>query len=165
MKSSLSFLFCVMYDFGIIFKKFLPNLRSCRFVLMSSSKNFIVLALKLRSLIYFWINFHLWCEGSNFILLDVDIQLSQRHFLETFFFPSQFPISQGIFVENWLIVGIWVHFWTPNFILLINTSILMLGFLDSSVGKESTCNAGDPGLIPGSGRSADEGIGYPLQYS
>ena len=39
------------------------------------------------------------------------------------------------------------------------------GFLDSSVGKESTCNAGDPGLIPGWGRSAGEGIGYPLQYS
>ena len=36
---------------------------------------------------------------------------------------------------------------------------------DSSVGKESACNAGDPGLIPGSGRSAREGIGYPLQYS
>ena len=36
---------------------------------------------------------------------------------------------------------------------------------DSSVGKESTCNAGGPGLIPGSGRSAGEGIGYPLQYS
>ena len=35
----------------------------------------------------------------------------------------------------------------------------------SSVGKESTCNAGDPGLIPGLGRSTGEGIGYPLQYS
>ena len=40
-----------------------------------------------------------------------------------------------------------------------------LGFPDSSVGKESTCNAGDPSSIPGSGRSAGEGIGYPLQYS
>ena len=40
-----------------------------------------------------------------------------------------------------------------------------LGFPDSSVGKESTCNAGDPGLIPESGKSAGEGIGYPLQYS
>ena len=39
------------------------------------------------------------------------------------------------------------------------------GFPDSSVGKESTCNAGDPGSIPGSGRSHGEGIGYPLQYS
>ena len=35
----------------------------------------------------------------------------------------------------------------------------------SSVGKESACNAGDSGLIPGSGRSPGEGIGYPLQYS
>ena len=40
-----------------------------------------------------------------------------------------------------------------------------LGFPDSSVDKESTCNAGDPGLIPGSGRSTGKGIGYPLQCS
>ena len=38
-------------------------------------------------------------------------------------------------------------------------------FPDSSVGKESTCNAGDSGSIPGSGRSTGEGRGYPLQYS
>ena len=35
----------------------------------------------------------------------------------------------------------------------------------SSAGKESTCNAGDPGSVPESGRSAEEGIGYPLQKS
>ena len=35
----------------------------------------------------------------------------------------------------------------------------------SSVGKESACSVGDPGSIPGLGRSAGEGIGYPLQYS
>ena len=34
----------------------------------------------------------------------------------------------------------------------------------SSVGKESACNTGDPSSIPGLGRSAGEGIGYPLQY-
>ena len=39
------------------------------------------------------------------------------------------------------------------------------GFPDSSVGKEFACNAGDPDLIPGLGRSAGEGKGYPLQYS
>ena len=39
------------------------------------------------------------------------------------------------------------------------------GFPDSSVGKESTCNAGDPGSIPGLGRSAGEGIRCPFQYS
>ena len=36
---------------------------------------------------------------------------------------------------------------------------------DSSAGKESTCNAGDSSLIPGSGRPTGKGIGYPLQYS
>ena len=40
-----------------------------------------------------------------------------------------------------------------------------LGFPNSSVGKESACNAGEPGLIPGVGRSTGKGIGYPLQYS
>ena len=39
------------------------------------------------------------------------------------------------------------------------------GFPDSSAGKESTRGAGDPSLTPGSGRSAGEGIGYPLQCS
>ena len=40
-----------------------------------------------------------------------------------------------------------------------------MGFPDSSAGKESTCDAGDPDRIPGSGISPKEGIGYPLQYS
>ena len=38
------------------------------------------------------------------------------------------------------------------------------GFPCSSVGKESACNAGDPGLISGLGRSSGEGNGNPLQY-
>ena len=46
-----------------------------------------------------------------------------------------------------------------------NWSNFYMGFPDSSVGKESACKAGDPGWIPRSGRSAEEGLGYPLQYS
>ena len=42
---------------------------------------------------------------------------------------------------------------------------IKLGFPDSSVGKESACNARDPDKIPELGRSSGEGIGYPLQYS
>ena len=38
-------------------------------------------------------------------------------------------------------------------------------FLGNSAGKESICKEGDPGLIPGSGRSPGEGIGHPLWYS
>ena len=38
------------------------------------------------------------------------------------------------------------------------------GFPCGSADKESTCNVGDLGLIPGLGRSLGEGKGYPLQY-
>ena len=40
-----------------------------------------------------------------------------------------------------------------------------MGFPNSSGGKEATCNEGDPGWIPGLGRSCGKGIGYLLQYS
>ena len=42
---------------------------------------------------------------------------------------------------------------------------IFLGFHGGSEGEESACNAGDPGLIAGSGRSPGEGNGNPLQYS
>ena len=42
---------------------------------------------------------------------------------------------------------------------------VFLGFPFGSAGKESACNAGDLGLIPGFGKSPGEGKGYPLQYS
>ena len=48
---------------------------------------------------------------------------------------------------------------------LLFIALYLLWVLDSSIGKESFCNAGDPSLIPGSRRSTGEGIGYPLQYS
>ena len=62
------------------------------------------------------------------------------------------------------------NFRLKNNCLAIVVHILLLpiwteGFPDSSVGKESACNAGDPGSIPVLGRSTGEGIGYPLQYS
>ena len=40
-----------------------------------------------------------------------------------------------------------------------------LSKVDSTAGKEFACNSGDPGLIPGLGRSSGQGIGYLLQYS
>ena len=49
-------------------------------------------------------------------------------------------------------------------IVLIKQALIR-GFPDSSVGKESACDAGDPGSNSGLGRSAGEGIGYPPQYS
>ena len=47
----------------------------------------------------------------------------------------------------------------------MNNLTVLVGFPGGSAGKESTCNAGDMGSIPGLGRSSGEGNGYPLQYS
>ena len=67
-----------------------------------------------------------------------------------------------------------VYVWLGPFAVHLKTITLFVnwlnpnpknGFPDSSVDKEFACNPGDPGSIPGSGRSAGEGIGYPLQYS
>ena len=52
-----------------------------------------------------------------------------------------------------------------NHWIAISKYYTTMAFPESLVGKESACNAGDPGLIPGLGRSAGEGIGYPLQCS
>ena len=49
--------------------------------------------------------------------------------------------------------------------MYICSCILKLDFPGGPEGKESTCNAGDLGLIPGSGRCPGEGNAYPLQYS
>ena len=74
-------------------------------------------------------------------------------------FRNFYPPTQAWIRDVWTIIRLqWVHICLCHF-----PSYWV--FPDSSVGKESTCNAGDPSLIPGSGRSAGEGIGYPLQYS
>ena len=50
-------------------------------------------------------------------------------------------------------------------ITFVNIHAPNMGFPGSSAGKESACNARDPSLIPGSGKSLGEGTGCPLQYS
>ena len=47
----------------------------------------------------------------------------------------------------------------------LESPVTSLGFPGGSAGKDSACNAGDLGLIPGLGRYPGEGKGYPLQYS
>ena len=64
--------------------------------------------------------------------------------------------------------GVGCHFHLQGIFLTqeLNLYLLcLLGFPCSSAGKESPCNAGDPGSILGLGRPAGEGNGYPLQYS
>ena len=56
-------------------------------------------------------------------------------------------------------------FYVVCFLLSCRSSLYVLGFPGSSAGKESACNAGGLGSVPGLGRSPGEGKGYPLQYS
>ena len=66
---------------------------------------------------------------------------------------------------NWMVHGV-AKSWTQLNDFHFTFSFLKgVGFPGSSVDKESACNAGDPGSIPGSGRSTGEGISYSLHYS
>ena len=64
----------------------------------------------------------------------------------------------------WTLFILRLFFYTYITLNTLNTKH-KLGFPDSSVGKESTCNAGHPGLIPESRKFTGEGKGYPFQYS
>ena len=69
-------------------------------------------------------------------------------------------------MEDSLILGYNIILFLYLFIVCILPRIVLpLHFPGGSAGKESTCNARDLGLIPGLGRSPEEGNGYPLQYS
>ena len=57
------------------------------------------------------------------------------------------------------------HGFLFSFFFKIPSKGVIWGFPGSSAGKESACNAGDPGLVPGSGSSPGEAVGYPVQYS
>ena len=78
-------------------------------------------------------------------------QVSRLPFLSSSSFSQEDP-PVGILLLH-------IHFPPPPFQSLI--TVPSAQFPEISVGKESTCNAGDPGSILGSGSSAKEGIGYP----
>ena len=61
--------------------------------------------------------------------------------------------------------GYFLQTTSSNSFQIFKKQYLFGGFPDGSGGKETACHAGDPGSIPGWGRSPGEGIGYPLQYS
>ena len=106
-------------------------------------------------------NQHLFCNicfSSSFtIISSVPFSLATAcKSLPYIIFYNRF--YSGVFPGDSIVKTLCFHCKGPRF-------DLWLGFLDSSVGKESTSNAGDPGSIPGWERSPGEGKGYPLQYS
>ena len=62
-------------------------------------------------------------------------------------------------------VCVCMHKYTHMSVCVILSTALLSGFLGGSDSKESTCNVGDSGSVPGSRRSPGEGNSYPLQYS
>ena len=76
-------------------------------------------------------------------------------------------------IADMYMISLWQKITTQKAVTSLNgptdnrtfKKLLIVGFLDSSAGKESTCNAGDLGLIPGLRRFPGEGKGFPLQYS
>ena len=83
-----------------------------------------------------------------------------RRFATLWTVAHQAPPSTGFSRQEY-----WSGLPFPSPMVYLVPCFLYMGFPYSSVGKESACNAGDPGLIPGLGRSPEEGKGYPLQYS
>ena len=68
--------------------------------------------------------------------------------------------KEGIGGSLWVVSKVGI-----NVLFLIFIYLAVLGFPGGSEGKVSACNVGDPGSIPGLGRSPGEGNGNPLQYS
>ena len=121
---------------------------------------------------------YLFLVGSNILLKIVVQQVSVLEFLQEKMSacPSTPPSCIGLYLYNfWFCFYRWgLHdLFFLGSVLFAERSRLKLkayihtyqGFPGSSESKESSCNAGDPGSIPGSGRSSREGNGYPLQYS
>ena len=104
-----------------------------------------------------------------FLSLTLPLNILHMCLVWFWFFSSVIWFSSLILRTKFNPYNLWLEHLTFSLFLTFQyhfpLSSTLGGFPDSSVGKESTCNAEDPGLIPGLGRSSGEGIGYPLQYS
>ena len=72
-------------------------------------------------------------------------------------------LNHSLFGENFLWVQIFLFSTSSSY--FSSCLYVFVGFPGGSDGKESACNVGDLGSVPGQGRSPGEGKGYPLQYS
>ena len=92
------------------------------------------------------------------VFLGQPVGFKFRHVVKGCLHFSAWGETKGVFtVFSSLVISL-----NPVFVSIYS---YLKGFPGSSAGKESACNAGDPGWIPELGRSSEEGIGYPLQCS
>ena len=116
--NSIYFLLLVVCALVIISKKPLPNSISHRFILIFPSKSFIVLVITFMPWVHFELIFIYGVRSrSNFILLHVDIKLSQHHLLKKTVFNLLSYLST--LVKNQLTIHVWVCWWTLDSIPLV----------------------------------------------
>ena len=106
--------------------------------------------------------FFVQTSKSNSVCLMKQIKFFRRPLLHDTWRIYHFRVKNCFRSWLFLLRTLWPWGLAIEFSGIINT---VLGFPHSSVGKESACNAGELGLIPGSGRSPAEGNGHLLQYS
>ena len=105
---------------------------------------------------------HVQCSSSSVLLIswaESFMMGTASHHVMVIVNNAAMNIECMYLFKWWFTLGIY-----PEVGLLDHMEVLQ-GFLVGSDGKESACNAGDPSLIPGMGRSPGEGNGHPLQYS
>ena len=114
-------------------------------------------------------------SGSIFFMLGVILftEVDQRIWEEAYSrqsFPSGSDVKNQPAMQETQVRSLsWEDPWrrarAKSLLIKVSWVFIDYTFPHSSVGKESACNAGDPGSIPGLGRSPGEGNGNPLQYS
>ena len=97
------------------------------------------------------------------------LSLACSPWLSNGYIPSFHPGYPGSILGQGTKISLQDHSSVSKIIINTHSSIATIttwmGFPNTSVGKESSCNVEDPGSIPGLGGCSGEGIGYPLQYS
>ena len=102
------------------------------------------------------LNHQEWLQVGSWVL-----SLQPHHLLST-------SLLANIIIRFKLMVYLELHISPRNLSVYVYVCVCVcvwMGFPHGSDSKQSSCNAGDSGLIPGLGRSPGEGNGYPLQYS
>ena len=102
-------------------------------------------------------------------LCNTSTSVGLRRWVKLFFITclvNLLPNPSADFLPRFILnLFMFLHFHWPASAHTNSVSLWFTSLCMSSSGKESTCNAGDPGSVPGSGSSLAEGIGYPLPYS
>ena len=100
-------------------------------------------------------------KGAEYIIGEMQIKTTLKYQFSTFkMTPQKLKRIKWCYLKE----GNLATFSKYTCAFVLDPAMPCLGFLHSSVGKESACNAMDLGSIPGSGRSPGEGNGNPLQY-